>query len=207
MRTKVDLNNWPRKEHFLFFNSFDEPYFSVNVDVDCTIAYRRAKELNVSFYLYYVYCTITAVNRIENFRYRVIGDEVFLYDKINVTHIVLRPNDTFGFGFVEFKPSLAEFIADAKKETERILATTGLDLNIPGDNIIHFSAMPGIKFTGLTHARSFGYKDSSTKISVGKVTEADGRRLMPVSITVHHGLTDGLHVGRFIDLFQEILNQ
>ncbi|AMR32863.1 chloramphenicol acetyltransferase [Mucilaginibacter sp. PAMC 26640] len=207
MRTKVDLATWPRKEHFTFFNSFDEPYFSVNADVDCTIAYQRAKEQNVSFYLYYLYCAITAINAIDSFRYRVIDGEVFIYDQINVTHIVLRPNDTFGFGFVEFKPTLAEFIADAQKETDRILSTSGLDLSIPGDNIIHFSAMPGIKFTGLTHARSFSYKDSSTKISVGKVTEVDGRRMMPVSIAVHHGLTDGVHVGRLINLFQEILDR
>ena len=207
MRTKVDLATWPRREHFAFFNSFDEPYFSVNVDVDCTVAYRRAKEQGVSFYLYYLYCAITAINAIENFRYRVIGDEVFIYDKINVTHIVLRPDDTFGFGFIEFKPTLAEFISEAKIETQRILATTGLDLSIPADNIIHFSAMPGIKFTGLTHARSFSYRDSSTKISVGKVTNAGGKLTMPVSIAVHHGLTDGLHVARLIDLFQEMLNK
>jgi chloramphenicol O-acetyltransferase type A len=207
MRTKVDLETWVRKDHFKFFNSFDEPYFSVNVDVDCTIAYQKAKEQGISFYLYYLYCAISAINGIENFRYRVIGDEVFIFDKIDVTHVVLRPNETFGFGFIEFKPTLAEFIATAKADTERILASTGLDLKLPGDNIIHFSAMPGLKFTGLTHARSFAFRDSSTKLSVGKLTDVDGRKIMPLSVTVHHGLTDGLHVSRFVDLYQQLLNQ
>jgi len=206
MRTKVDIETWVRKDHFKFFNSFDEPYFSVNVDVDCTIAYQKAKEQGVSFYLYYLYCAITAINQVESFRYRVINDEVFIYDKINVTHIVLRPDETFGFGFVEFKPTFEEFITDAKKDAERILNSTGLDLDLPTDNIIHFSAMPGIKFTGLTHARAFGFKDSSTKLSVGKLTDVDGKKMMPLSITVHHGLTDGLHVGRFIDRYQQLLD-
>lgn len=207
MRTNVDLATWPRKEHFAFFNSFDEPYFSINVDVDCTTAYLRAKELQVSFYLYYVHCAISAINGIDSFRYRVINDEVFIYDQINVSHVVLRADETFGFGFVKFTPILADFVAAAKKDIDRVLNSTGLNLDLPGDNIIHFSAMPGIKFTGLTHARSFSYRDSSTKLSVGKITEADGKRMMPLSVTVHHGLTDGLHAGRFIDLFQQLLNK
>lgn len=207
MRTKVDLDTWVRKDHFKFFNSFDEPYFSVNVDIDCTIAYPRAKELGVSFYLYYLHCAITAINEVESFRYRVIGDEVFIYDKINVTHILMRPNETFGFGYIEYTSDLNEFIAAAKRDAERIQNTTGLDLDLPTDNIIHFSAMPGIKFTGLTHARAFSFKDSSTKLSVGKLTDVDGKKMMPLSVTVHHGLTDGLHVGRFIDTYQQLLNQ
>ncbi|WP_374949251.1 CatA-like O-acetyltransferase [Mucilaginibacter sp.] len=207
MRTKVDLETWVRKEHFKIFNSFDEPYYSINVDVDCTTAYRRAKELGVSFYLYYLHCAITAINDIEIFRYRAISDEVFVYDKINVTHIVLRPDETFGIGFIEYQTDLNEFVAAANIEKDRILATKGLSLDLPGDNIIHFSALPGIKFTGLTHARSFGFKDSSTKLSVGKLTEVNGKKMMPLSITVHHGLTDGLHVGRFIDHYQQLLNR
>lgn len=206
MRTKIEVAGWLREDHFKLFNSFEEPYFSINVDVDVTAAYAKAKELGVSFYLYYLYFAITAINKHESFRYRAINDEVFLYDQIDVTHVVLRPNGTFGFGFVPYVPTLQEFIALAKADAERILATTGLDLSVSYENIIHFSAMPGIKFTGLTHARSFSFKDSSTKLSVGKVTEVHGKKMMPLSITVHHGLTDGLHVGQFIDLYQQLLN-
>lgn len=206
MRTKIEVAGWLREDHFKLFNSFEEPYFSINVDIDVTTAYARAKELGVSFYLYYLYCAITAINKHESFRYRAINDEVFLYDQIDVTHVVLRPNGTFGFGFVPYVPTLEGFITLAKADAGRILATSGLDLSVSYENIIHFSAMPGIKFTGLTHARSFSFKDSSTKLSVGKVTEVNGKKMMPLSITVHHGLTDGLHVGQFIDLYQQLLN-
>lgn len=206
MKTKVDLETLLRREHFLFFNQFDEPYFSVNADVDCTIAYRKAKEQGISFYLYYLYCAITAVNNIENFRYRAEGNEIYLYNRVDVTHVVLRKDETFGFGYVPYKPTFEEFAAAATADAARIHNSTGLDLTIPSENIIHFSAMPGIKFTGLTHARSFSYKDSSPKLSVGKLTEADGKKMMPISVTVHHGLMDGLHVGRFLDLYQQILN-
>ena len=47
MKKLIDLDNWNRKEHFLFFSKFDEPFFCVTVKVDCTIAYQKAKEKGV----------------------------------------------------------------------------------------------------------------------------------------------------------------
>jgi chloramphenicol O-acetyltransferase type A len=33
-----------------------------------------------------------------------------------------------------------------------------------------------------------------------------GRKRMSMSVHVHHGLMDGFHVGNFIDLFQQKMN-
>ncbi|MBD1391809.1 chloramphenicol acetyltransferase [Mucilaginibacter glaciei] len=207
MRTKIELDTWVRKEHFQFFNRFEEPYFSAVVNVDCTKAYPTAKEQGISFFLYYLHCCITAINQIEAFRYRAIGDEVFIYDDVDVSATIMRPNGTFGFSFIKYHPALTDFIKGAKKEIERVQAETGLPMMAFDENIIHASALPWVNFTALTHARSFTYRDSIPKISFGKVTEQDGVRSMPVSITVHHGLMDGMQVGQFIDLFQQLLNQ
>jgi chloramphenicol O-acetyltransferase type A len=207
MKTKIDVDNWVRKDHFKFFNQFEEPFFSVCVNVDCTVAYQKAKEQGLSFFLYYLYCSLTAVNQTEAFRYRIIGDEVFVYDDVHASATINRPNGTFGFSYIDYKPTLAEFITGAKQEIERVQATTGLIPATSGENVIHYSAMPWINFTGLTHARSFSFKESIPKISFGKVTEANGIKSMPVSITVHHGLMDGQQVGQYIDIFQQLLNQ
>jgi hypothetical protein len=57
-------------------------------------------------------------------------------------------------------------------------------------NVIHFSAIPWLNFTSLSHARS--YTDSCPKISFGKMmTTDDGTKTMAMSIHVHHGLIDG----------------
>jgi chloramphenicol O-acetyltransferase type A len=34
-----------------------------------------------------------------------------------------------------------------------------------------------------------------------------GQRTMSMSVHVHHGLMDGMHLGQFVDYFQEIMNQ
>jgi chloramphenicol O-acetyltransferase type A len=206
MKIKIDLDTWYRTHHFKFFNSFEEPFFGATVNVDVTIAYQKAKEQGVSFFLYYLHCILKAANAIEGFRYRVENDEVFLYDEVHASTTISRPDTTFGFSYIDYKPDFAEFVTDAQQEIKRVQSTVGLELR-PIFNVLHVSAIPWVNFTGLTHARSFTFKDSMPKISLGKVTEHDGKKSMPVSVTVHHGLMDGRQIGEFIDLFQELLNQ
>ena len=43
-------------------------------------------------------------------------------------------------------------------------------------------------------------------IQAGKFFEKDGRKIMPLSITVHHAIADGYHVGLFLEKFQEYMN-
>jgi chloramphenicol O-acetyltransferase type A len=50
------------------------------------------------------------------------------------------------------------------------------------------------------------HADSAPRITFGKITEADGRCTMPVSIHAHHALADGLHVAQFVDRFQHFLD-
>ena len=74
------------------------------------------------------------------------------------------------------------------------------------DDLIHFSVLPWISFTSVSHARRLGTNDSVPKIMFGKHYEAGERRRMPVSIEAHHSLVDGLHVGRFFARFQALLD-
>lgn len=207
MSRKIDLDTWARKDHFEFFGKFDEPFWSATVNVDCTVAYEKAKQLGVSFFLYYLHCSLAAVNQLEEFRYRIVGEEVFLFDDVHASATINRPDGTFAFSYIVYKNDLQEFIAGANEEIARVQTSTGLFPPYLSENVVHYSAIPWVNFTGLTHARSFGYRESNPKISFGKITEVDGRRIMPVSVTVHHALVDGYHVGQYVDLFQQLLNK
>jgi hypothetical protein len=67
----------------------------------------------------------------------------------------------------------------------------------PEANLIRYSVLSWFDFTSISHARDFAHEDSAPRITFGKITEADGRRTMPVSIHVHHALADGLQVAQF----------
>ena len=205
MKQKLDLENWSRKEHFLFFSQMEEPFFGITTTIDCTKAYQEAKDLGISFFIYYLHKTLKAANKIENFRYRITNNEIFIFDTISASATVMRENKTFGFSYIEFDASLSKFNTKAKKEIERIQTTTGLFTTEYPENLIHFSALPWVNFTSLSHARSFTWPDSCPKISFGKLIEENGKKTMAISIHVHHGLMDGYHVGLFLDELQKLL--
>jgi chloramphenicol O-acetyltransferase type A len=204
----LDIENWNRREHFEFFNQFDEPFFGVVAEVDCTNAYKLCKTRSIPFFLHYHFQSIIAVNQIKEFRLRIKNEEVVIYDKIHVTTTIGRDDTTFAFSYIPFTQSFDEFTDLAKAEMERIKTSTGLGVseNTGRIDVIHFSTVPWISFTGVTHARNFKYKDSVPKITFGKYFHRDGRIIMPVSINVHHGLMDAFHVGRFLKLFEHLMN-
>lgn len=207
MRKKIDIELWARKDHFQFFDSFEEPFFGVTVEVDCTRAYQTAKSQGTSFFIYYLFASLQAANQIDAFRYRIENGEVYLYDEIHASATIPRPNDTFGFSYMNYHASYSDFEKVAQQEITRVANSTDLDPSGSGENVIHYSSLPWIKFTALSHARSYSFRNSCPKISFGKVVKTDNKRTMPVSIHVHHGLVDGSHVGQYVALFQEIMNR
>ncbi len=209
MKTFLDIENWNRKEHFKFFKQMEEPFFGVTVEIDCTKAYATAKELKTSFFIYYLHKTLVAVNAIEPFRYRILEDQIVINERIDGSATIGRVDHTFGFSLIKYDPDFAVFEQIASTEIERIQNTTGLFTRaFEEDNVIHFSAIPWVNFTSLSHARSYTFPDSCPKISFGKMTISEnGKKTMPMAIHVHHGLMDGFHVGQMVDYFQEQMNK
>ena len=206
MKTEIDISTWNRKEHFEFFSAFDEPFFGITTLIDCTIAMKKAKEIQIPFFVYYLHKTLVAINKVENFRLRIENKKVYLYDEIDASATIMREDKTFGFSFMKFHEDINEFNKIAQKEIERMQSTTGIFTREYPENIIHFSAVPWINFIGLTHSRNFKVEDSCPKISYGKVMEENGRKSMALSVTAHHGLIDGYHIGLFIEELQKLMN-
>jgi chloramphenicol O-acetyltransferase type A len=207
MKQKLDLNSWNRKEHFLFFKQMEEPFYGITTTIDCTKAHTKAKAIGVSFFSYYLHKTLSAVNAVENFRYRIIEDEVYVFDVIDASATVMREDTTFGFSYMPFTQDINEFTQIVQTEIERMQTTTGIFTREYPDNLIHFSALPWINFTSLSHARSFTWPDSCPKISIGKLMDENGKKSMPISVHVHHGLADGYHVGLFLEKLQQLMNE
>ena len=207
MKQKIDISTWNRKEHFEFFCTFEEPFFGITTPIDMTIAYEKAKAMQIPFFVYYLHKTIVAVNQVENFRYRIEENEVVLYDEIDASSTIMREDKTFGFSFMKFHSDIHEFAKNVQTEIERIQITPGLFTREFPENIIHFSAVPWINFTGLTHSRKYTLKDSCPKVSYGKLMTENGKKTMSMTVLAHHGLVDGYHMGLFVDALQAELNK
>jgi chloramphenicol O-acetyltransferase type A len=204
-KQKIDLETWERRSLFNFFKSFTEPYHGVCLRVDCTETFRYAKEHRLSIFLSLLHRSLVAAHQVENFRTRIVDSAIWRYEQINGGSAVGRPNGTIGFGHYRFRERIKEFVDEASIEVERVRQRDDVE-RYPEANLIRYSVLPWFDFTSISHARDFSRDDSAPRITFGKITETDGRCTMPISIHVHHGLVDGLHVGQFVDHFQKLLD-
>ncbi|NDV94321.1 chloramphenicol acetyltransferase [Dysgonomonas sp. 521] len=206
MKRIIDQSTWNRKEHFDFFKDFDDPLFGVTVNVDFTTTYNSAKESGNSFFLTSLHRIMQAVNRTEEFRYRIEGDDVVCYDTIHATSTIGREDGTFGFSFMEYFEDRSLFIENALQVMNHIKQLSGITLLEQTDNInvIHYSPLPWVRFTDLKHPAKLGGRFSIPKISTGKLFEENGRLMLPMSITANHAVMDGFHVSRFLDNLNDL---
>jgi chloramphenicol O-acetyltransferase type A len=205
MKHEIDISNWKRREHFEVFKNFDEPLFGLTVRVECSGAYKQAKELGYPFSLYYLYLSLRVANEIEEFRYRIEDDKVICYDRVGAGPTIFREDETYGCGYMDYYEDVNEFMLHAVKEVKRVELERGLKFPYPGEDLIHYSTLPWADFTSVNHARRFDVARSIPKITFGKITR-DGKKMwLPVDVHVNHALMDGFHVGKFVERFQELL--
>jgi chloramphenicol O-acetyltransferase type A len=206
VKTEIDVESWNRKDHFRLFKNFSEPFCGICTNVDCTNAYFKAKEKGISFYLYYLYLSLKAANEIKEFKYRIEDGKVYCYDFVHAAPTVDREDGTFGFSVLNYSEDVNEFMEASKIVNERVRKESGLDLSYSGCDIIHYTVFPWAQITSISHPRHFGFEDSIPKISFGKYFEENGIKKLPVSIHVNHALADGFHIGKYLELFQILLD-
>ncbi len=209
MKTIIDQTTWKRKEHFDFFRQFDNPFYGITSVVDATVCYETANSRKESFFIHYLYCVTRAINEVEELRYRIEGNEVVCYDKIHVSSTIGREDGTFGFSFIPYDSSFERFRDLALAEIKKVKQDSGLCLSETTErkDTIHFSPIPWVNFTALQHPMNYQTEDSVPKICVGKFSLKKGRKMLPVSIHAHHGLSDGYHAGRFFDRLQVLMGE
>lgn len=202
----LDIDDWNRKEHYEHFKKFFDPYFGVVVDVEVTETYRYSREHKVSFFALYLHACLKAINSIDNLKYRIVNDQVVIYDVIHASATILRDDATFGFSFVHFAEKFDDFNKNLAREKDRILGSTDLYPPVNTNNCIYCSALPWTHFSGHKEPIS-GREESIPKLAFGKFKKKEGKLMMPVSISVNHALVDGYHVGVFFENFQKELNK
>jgi chloramphenicol O-acetyltransferase type A len=206
MARYLDIRNWARRDVFEFFRAFDKPYFNICTRLDVTnlIALLRERP-QISVSLAYHYFALRAANEIEPFRYRIREGKVVVHDTINGGTTVLLPNETFTLAYFDYEANFRKFIDQAERAVRDVLLGDGGFKPDPRDDRIHFTTLPWVSFTSFSHARNWGREDSVPKIAFGKFIKEDGRTLLPFSVEVHHALMDGLHVGRYLSLIEQML--
>ncbi|PLX12626.1 MAG: chloramphenicol acetyltransferase [Marinilabiliales bacterium] len=207
MVKKIPINSWQRKEHYEFFSKLEKPYYEIVSEIDASLAFYKAKEYNCSFFIYYIFMAMKALNSIEEFRYRIKAGEVLLFDKIDLSSTIGREDNTFGFSYIEYNSDLEIFKTNTQKEIDAVKNSTGLRVreNEMKLNVVHCTVTPWLKFSGLSLAMS-SLNDCIPKITFGKCDTEKKVKTMPASIHAHHGLVDGYHAALYFERLQKLLN-
>ena len=204
---KLNLETWKRKAAFDLFRAYANPFFNVTADVDVTDFKQYTDGHNISFFAASLYASIHAANQIEEFKYRIRGDDVVIHPKIDLGSTVLNKDETFSFAYFDYRPDFKVFSEHVSENLEEVRRRGGVfDPRDDRDDLIHCSVVPWISFRSISHASRHDQANSVPKIVLGKFFTREGRLNMPLSVEVHHALMDGFHVGQYFELLQSLLN-
>lgn len=205
MKTELDIKNWKRESHFNFFKQYDNPFFNICSTIEVTELYGHCKKNNYSFFLASLYLSIKAANNIEEFRYRIENEKVFIYDQIHPFSTIPNDDNTFAFCEFNYKNDFVDFQSEGKTSIEKIKKMGRLESKGNRNDVIHYTTIPWISFTSLMHPRKFNTNDSIPKIAFGKYFEEGSKLMIPISIDAHHSLVDGYHLGKLLELFRNYI--
>ncbi|NCB62916.1 MAG: chloramphenicol acetyltransferase [Clostridia bacterium] len=200
----IDLERWPRKEHVQFFSGISFPFYNVTSSLDVTRLYAYAKEHRLSFYYSLIYLTLTVMNGIPDFRYKIRGDKIVLHDKLHPSFVVLRePEHLLKIINLEMSGTMEEFCSAAQQRAEEQTNYFPSAESEQRDDLVYFSCTPWFSFTSLTNEMDSNPDDSIPRITWGKFEKKHGKLVLPYAVQLNHRLLDGYHLGLLLNGVQE----
>ncbi len=204
MRT-ITFNDPHRKKHFDFFRNMDQPHFNICIQADVTEVLKTIKSENLHFTSSMVYLISRTANSIPRFRQRIRGEAVVEHESVHPSFTVqTQVSETFSFCYVDYREDYRTFVRDALQAIERMQTTPSFEDEHERDDYLFLSALPWLRFTGLTHAMHYSPVDSIPRITWGRFYAQGDRYFLPLSVQAHHALVDGRDIGEYCTLFEEL---
>lgn len=204
MKHIIDINTWERKENYEFFLGFQNPTISITSEVECAGAKARAKAADESFFLHYLYAVLRAVNEIPEFRFRIDAEgRVVYFDHVDMlTPIKVKENGRFFTIRLPWNTDFQTFYTTAKAIINDIDPNGNpYDMEKVGGkdllDVILLSATPDLYFTSLTCTQEHRHGSNYPLMNAGKAILKEGKLVMPIAMTIHHGFIDGHHLSLF----------
>ena len=207
----INLNKRNRKTQFEWFNSFINPTYGMDVELDVTKLVKFSKETKTSFFINFLYILTYSLNSIEEFRLRYVNNEVRLYKEIMPTYTVKCIDGTFNNARHEYTSDYKLFYKRAHKSVEEAKVNTNHSGSYNDETYyddFYFSCLPTLNFTSMTHPIPYNDKSSMsvTRALWGKYHLVSDKYLMTLNLTVSHALVDGFPLAEGFNKVSEMLD-
>lgn len=203
---KINMDEWKRKDHYEYFKDFINPHFSLTINVDITKLYQLAKNNQYSFFSVMLFYCMKAANSVDEFKQRIRNNEVVTHEIVHPSFTYLGDNELFLFVYTVYDERLDIFVKNVEQSIKNALENQQLEDDLSRDDFIYISSLPWLFFTSLTHPYDASHQDSFPRITWGKYIKKDGQVLIPVNVSIHHGLADGIHVSKFFAELERNMN-
>lgn len=202
--TPIDLEAYPRRDIYEYFLTFEIPVVTRTIQIDVTTLLAYAKRRKLRFSLTLGFVLTRGINHVPELRHRILHEQLVDYDKIIPSITILGPDKQVYFAKGVFSDCFEQDYPANLAIVDR--AALGQEPNMGSDNQgqVFITNNPWNSFTSLT----FPYTRrvaSMPVFGIGKMYQNGDRTMAPLAIQNHHGLTDGYHIGHFIDILNRHL--
>ena len=198
---RIDMNTYPRRDHFAHFCAMAYPYVGVTVDADVTDLLALCWEKGYSFYLLVLHAVALAADEVPEFRRRIDQGGIIEFDACPTSHTELKPDGTYAYCTLHHHMPLKEYLERAEAARAAVRESGSIEEDADVQSMYFISTLPWLHYTQLVQPVACG-EESNPRITWGKYqSDAAGRMMMPLSVLVHHALADGLHIAKFYEAF------
>lgn len=202
----IDMETWPRRQHFQFFHGIAQPHAGLCANVDISLLRNAVKQGGYSINTAIIYVLTAAANAVPEFRQRIRGDDVIEHEIVHPATTILAEGHLFSFCTFGYTADFAAFAAHVGEQIAYRQANPSLEDEPGRDDLLFLSAVPWVSFTAVFHPMRQPV-DSIPRITWGKFFEENGKFKMPLSVQGHHALMDGFHMGQYYETVQAKLDR
>jgi len=205
----IDFENWPRKNHYLYYTNLVKAGYSMTVNIDVAKLVSFCKRKGYKFYPTFIYCTSAVVNSTENLRIFKNKDGMpCVWDKVVPNYTIFHDDDkTFSDIWTDFDFSFDTFYKNITRDIEKYKDVKGIKAKEgQPPNFFCISCVPWISYTGYSTYSGGGDPTFFPIITFGKYTEEKGTFKMPFTLTIAHAVCDGYHTGKFFNDLQMFID-
>ena len=200
---EIDMSADPRGAHFAYFCSLASPAAGLTVPVDVTDL--RKNLHGRSFFLAFLWCVQHAANAVPELRRRIKDGRVWEFDHCPTSCTVMKEDGTYVYCHLDADGDFDAFHAHGLQALRETKERGTIDESAEDALPCYFvSCVPWLSYTQAVNPWGGG-EDSNPRITWGKYESRDGRTTLPLTLMIHHGLADGLHIARFYERLQQEL--